>query len=148
MTSSGPRSLTPDRHSGGIDGMRRAELLGGLAVAALALFIATGLASAERGSKACGEVSGVPIHAHNISCRTARRIYKADMAGHLPTGWSCSASLARCYRGEVGRSSEYMWWRRVTYRPRAAPVVLGGEIYGAPTGEGWGTAHPHLIYNG
>jgi len=27
-------------------------------------------------------------------------------------------------------------------------VVLGGEIYGAPTGEGWGTAHPHLIYNG
>jgi hypothetical protein len=128
--------------------MRRAEILGGLAVVALALFLMVGSASAERGSKACGKVSGVPIHAHNISCRAARHIYRADMAGRLPAGWSCSASLARCYRGEVGQSSEYLWWRRTTYRPLAASVVLGGEVYGAPSGQGWGTAHPHVIYNG
>jgi len=33
-------------------------------------------------------------------------------------------------------------------RALGGPVVLGGKIYGAPTGKGWGTAHPHFIYNG
>jgi len=41
-----------------------------------------------------------------------------------------------------------MWWRRTTYRSHAASVVLGGKVYGAPSGQGWGTAHPHFIYNG
>lgn len=128
--------------------MRRAGILGVLVIA-LVLSSVVGSAAAERGSKACGKVSGVPIHAHSISCRTARRVYKVDMSGHPPAGWNCSASLARCYRGEVGQSSEYMWWRRTSYRSSlAAPVVLGGEVYGAPTGQGWGTAHPRFIYNG
>lgn len=128
--------------------MRRAGILGVLAAVALALVIVSASAIAERGSKNCGKVAGVPIHAHNISCRTARHVYKADMAGQLPAGWSCSASLARCYRSEVGQSSEYMWWRRTTYRLLAGSVVLGGKVYGAPTGQGWGTPHPHFIYNG
>ena len=127
--------------------MRRASILGVLAVP-LALSVMVGSAGAEGGSKACGKVSGVPIHAHNVSCRTARRVYKADMAGHLPAGWSCSASLARCYRGEVGQSTEYIWWRRTSYRTVAGSIVLGGKVYGAPTGQGWGTAHPRFIYNG
>ncbi len=31
---------------------------------------------------------------------------------------------------------------------RSAAVVLGGRAFGAPTGEGWGTAHPRTIFNG
>ena len=29
-----------------------------------------------------------------------------------------------------------------------ASVVLGGKVYGAPNGEGWGTVRPEFIYNG
>jgi hypothetical protein len=86
--------------------MRRAAILAaasGLAVLALL----PGSAAAHT-TRSCGQINGVPIHAHNLSCSTARHIYRADMAGNLPAGWSCSASLARCYRGEVGGSSEYM----------------------------------------
>lgn len=99
----------------------------------------------------CGKVSGVPLHAHDVSCRTARHVYRSDLAGNLARGWSCSASLARCYHGEVGRSSEYIWWRRTTYRlERRArgPVVLGGKVYPGPNGQGFGAPHPKLIYNG
>lgn len=84
--------------------MRRVGIPGVLAIA-LALVIVDGSAGAGRGSKACGRVAAVLIHAHNISCRTA-------------------------------------------YRALSGPVVLGGKVYGAPTGQGWGTAHPHFIYNG
>jgi hypothetical protein len=27
-------------------------------------------------------------------------------------------------------------------------IVLGGVVYGAPTGAGWGSAHPHRLFNG
>ena len=30
----------------------------------------------------------------------------------------------------------------------AAPIVLGGEVYGGEYGEGWGAVRPHTIYNG
>jgi hypothetical protein len=29
-----------------------------------------------------------------------------------------------------------------------ASPVLGGKVYGAPTGHGWGAPHPKFIYNG
>jgi hypothetical protein len=100
-------------------------------------------------TRSCGKIGGVPIRAHDIGCKTVRHVYRADMAGKLPEGWSCSASLARCYLGEVGRSSEYMWWRRTTYRLlTTAEVVLGGAVYGSEHGEGWGTVPPKTIYNG
>lgn len=119
-----------------------------LAIAVMSAVAFSGAASAVDVTRSCGKVSGVPVHAHDITCRTARRIYKANRAGDLPMGWSCSASLARCYRGEVGGSSEFMWWRRTTYRPLASSIVLGGKVYGGAYGEGWGTPHPSFIYNG
>jgi hypothetical protein len=114
-------------------------------VGIVALSSASGSASTGN-SRPCGKVEGVPVYAHNLNCRTARHIYKADMAGSLPAGWICSASLARCYKGEIG-STHYMWWRRTNYR-LAASVVLGGVVYGAPTGEGWGQERPETIFNG
>lgn len=41
----------------------------------------------------------------------------------------------------------------VTLTPAASgahesSVVLGGAVYGAPTGHGWGAPHPKFIYNG
>jgi hypothetical protein len=131
--------------------MKAAKILAAIvALSLIALVPSAGtVTAASSTSRACGKVGGVPIHAHMISCKTARHVYRADMAGNLPAGWSCSASLARCYRGEVGGSSEYMWWRRTTYRTYAADgVVLGGAVYGGDHGEGWGTAHPKTIYNG
>jgi hypothetical protein len=125
--------------------MKKRAIVGLAALALAALSSAPGSATAS-GSRACGQVGGFPIHAHGLSCRTALHIYRADMAGNLPSGWTCSASLARCYKGEFG-SSHYMWWRRTTYR-LAGSVVLGGVVYGAPTGEGWGSAHPDTIFNG
>lgn len=116
-----------------------------LGLAAPAAGLPTAVANA--GSRACGKVEGVPIHAHAISCRTARHVYRADQAGNLPHGWVCSASLARCYRGELG-SAHYMWWRRTSYRLVGEGVVLGGVAYGAPTGAGWGEELPQVIYNG
>jgi hypothetical protein len=127
--------------------MKRGTILAGLAALFLAALVPTPSPAAQSGSRACGKVEGVPIHAPNLRCRVARHIYKADMAGNLPTGWTCSASLARCYRGEIG-SAHYMWWRRSTYRLTASPVVLGGVVYGAPLGEGWGTERPDTIFNG
>lgn len=104
-------------------------------------------AGADSANRACGKVDGVPIHAHRIGCREARRVYRADMAGNVPRGWVCSASLARCYKGDFD-SGRFMWWRRTTYRPLATSVVLGGAVYGGDYGEGWGTGRPHTIYNG
>jgi len=129
--------------------MKRTGLFGALVLAALTFAVLAAGPSPATPSPtlACGKVDGIPIHAHKLTCRTARRIYKADMAGNLPPGWTCSASLARCYRGEVG-STHYMWWRRTTYRPAASSVVLGGVIYGGSLGDGWGTAHPKRIFNG
>jgi hypothetical protein len=131
--------------------MKRAGVWG--AIAAAGLFAVVSLAASSdfavaRATESCGNVAGVPVHAHDISCRTARRIYRANMNGNLPSGWSCSASLARCYRGEVGASNEYMWWKRTVYRARPGSVVLGGEVYGGPNGQGWGEPHPSFIYNG
>jgi hypothetical protein len=126
--------------------VKRVAIIGILAALSVVAFALTSSAAARSGSRACGEVNGVPIHAHNLSCRTARRIYKADMAGNLPSGWTCSASLARCYKGEFG-SSRFFWWRRTTYR-LAASVVLGGVVYGGDLGEGWGTERPKTIFNG
>jgi hypothetical protein len=125
--------------------MKRRAILGLAALALVGLASAPGPVAAS-GSRACGNVDGVPIHAHNLGCRTARHIYKADMAGDLPSGWTCSASLARCYKGEIG-STHYMWWRRTTYR-LAASVVLGGVVYGGDLGEGWGNERPETIFNG
>lgn len=125
--------------------MKRRAILGALAAFAFALASTPGPVAAS-GSRACSKVEGVPIHTHNLSRRTARPIYKADMAGNLPADWTCSASLARCYRGDIG-SAHYMWWRRTTYQ-LATSVILGGVVYGAPTGEGWGTEHPETIFNG
>jgi hypothetical protein len=127
--------------------VKRATILGAVAALSLAASAPTPSPAAQSGARACGEVDGVPIHARGLSCRVARHIYKADMGGDLPAGWTCSASLARCYRGEIG-SAHYMWWRRTTYRLAAAPVVLGGVVYGAPLGEGWGTERPETIFNG
>jgi hypothetical protein len=59
---------------------------------------------------ACGKVGGVTVRAHRISCRTARRIYRADSKGHLPRGWVCSASIGRCYRLKAG-PARYVSWR-------------------------------------
>jgi hypothetical protein len=131
--------------------MRRGKIGAAVAAAsllALALSVTSTIAAGTT-SRACGQIGGVPIHAHKISCKTARHVYRADMAGKPPAGWSCSASLARCYHGEVGGSSEYMWWRRTNYRLLAsADIVLGGVVYGGEYGKGWGTAHPKTIYNG
>jgi hypothetical protein len=113
-----------------------------------AALLTAGPAAGRTTSNNCGKISGIPIHAHDVSCQTARYIYRADMSGHLPGGWSCSASLARCYHGEVGGSDEYMWWRRITYDLVTGPVVLGGKVYPGPNGEGFGTPHPEFIYNG
>jgi hypothetical protein len=66
------------------------------------------------------------------------------MAGNLPGGWSCSASLACCYRGEVGGSDEYLRRRRTTYRQLGGAVVLGGKFDGTPTGESGGTPAPDV----
>jgi hypothetical protein len=35
-----------------------------------------------------------------------------------------------------------------TASARESPVVLGGVVYGAPSGHGWGAPHPRFIYNG
>jgi hypothetical protein len=143
--------LTLIGSGGGMLTMRR-KMVAAAITATSFLSFATSVGMAIAGGavpQACGKVDGVPIHAHNISCKTARHVYRADMAGKLPAGWSCSASLARCYHGEVGRSSEYMWWRRTTYRLlTTADVVLGGVVYGGEHGEGWGTSRPKTIYNG
>ena len=128
--------------------MRRAALLLAAAGAAVALAVSPGLAGAGAAGRLCGPVGGVPIRAHEISCRTARHVYKADMGMNLPGGWTCSAALARCYRGEVGDSAEYLWWRPTTYRLEREGVVLGGVVYGAPNGEGWGSMEPATIFNG
>jgi hypothetical protein len=127
--------------------MRRAALLIALAVA-LGIAVLTSGPAAARTTHSCDRVADVALHAHDISCRTARRIYKADMSGSLPSGWTCSASLARCYHGEVGDSPEYLWWRRTTYALRREEIVLGGVVYGVPNGEGWGSARPEEISNG
>jgi hypothetical protein len=118
-----------------------------LAAGLLLLGFAIAPAGARAVNRYCGKVNGVPVHAHNVSCRAARHVYRADMAGNVPPGWICSASLARCYKGDFD-SGRYMWWRRTVYRPLAGTVVLGGEIYGGDYGEGWGTVRPHTIYNG
>jgi hypothetical protein len=110
-------------------------LLGTIAALALTMLGSTPGPAAASGSRACGTVDSVPIHAHKLSCSTARHIYRADMGGNLPSGWTCSASLARCYKGEVG-SSHYLWWLRTNYQLTAS-VVLGGVVYGGPLGEGW-----------
>ena len=33
-------------------------------------------------------------------------------------------------------------------RPAREKIVLGGVVYGAPTGAGWGAERPHRLYNG
>ncbi len=66
-------------------------------------------------NRACGKVGGVPVNAHRITCETARRVYKAYKRGGAPRGWVCSASLARCYKGDFD-SGRFMWWKRATYR--------------------------------
>jgi hypothetical protein len=116
---------------------------GALLVAALTPHVA-----GARIIHACGKVSGVPLHAHDVSCRTARRMYRSDRSENLARGWTCSASLARCYRGGVGESDEFIWWRRTTYRLVTGPVALGGKVYPGPNGQGFGAPHPELIYNG
>jgi hypothetical protein len=73
-----------------------------------------GARAARLGTRPCGKIDGVPVHAHGIGCRAARGVYKADQHGDLPSGWICSASLARCYRGSFD-SGRFMWWRRSVY---------------------------------
>jgi hypothetical protein len=119
-----------------------------LILSALAAFAVPVSPAAAHTTRSCGQVAGVPLHAHDVGCRAARRVYRSDMSGHLARGWTCSASLAHCYHGEVGASDEYIWWRRTTYRLASGPVVLGGKVYGAPTGSGWGAPHPSFISNG
>ena len=138
-----------------IPGISNRWLKGALVLLAVASVAATLVSlpasAAARTTYDCGKVSGVPLHAHDVSCRTARRVYRSDMSDNLARGWTCSASLARCYHGEVGRSVEYIWWKRTTYRLEhraAGPIVLGGKVYGAPTGSGWGAVHPNFISNG
>lgn len=138
--------MTEGALSDEIASVTRRAILPALAAFLLLALVPSSGPAATSDRRACGKIDGVPIHAHNITCRTARHIYRADMAGNVPAGWICSASLARCYRGEVG-STEFMWWRRTTYR-LGDPVALGGVVYGAPTGEGWGAPHPKRIFNG
>jgi hypothetical protein len=127
----------------------RPKIVVALAIGLLAVLAASSSAHAGA-SKSCGTVAGVPIHAHQVSCAIARHVYKEDMAGRPPRGWTCSASLARCYHGQVGESTEYMWWKRTTYRldRRAETVILGGKIYPGPNGNGFGAPHPRFISNG
>jgi hypothetical protein len=124
-----------------------------LAPAVVLLLGTIGLAPVPAGAHGingnCGTIGGVPIHAHRITCREARRVYRADMRGEVPRGWICSASLARCYKGGFD-SGRFMWWRRTTYRSleaRREGIVLGGEEF-ASNGEGWGEERPAAIYNG
>lgn len=124
------------------------QLLTALALASIALLILDAVPGAARSvNRSCGEVDGVDIHAHSVGCRAARRVYRADMDGHVSRGWICSASLARCYKGGF-ESGRFMWWRRTNYRLRMNTIVLGGEVYGGDYGEGWGTQRPHTVYNG
>lgn len=125
-------------------GLTGVALVASLVVLGLA---AAPVATAGSVNRACGKIDGVPVHAHRISCREARRVYRAAVAGKTPRGWVCSASLARCYKGDFD-SGRFMWWRRTTYRPLASSVVLGGEIYGGEYGQGWGTERPDAISNG
>jgi hypothetical protein len=89
--------------------MKWSGILAGVAILAV-LVLLPGGAGAKRAAHACGKVGGVTVHAHRLSCRTARRIYKADSKGHLPRGWVCSASIGRCYRLKAG-PARYVSWR-------------------------------------
>jgi hypothetical protein len=87
-----------------------------IAVSALAaLAIAAGPAAASSptrmggASRTCGKVRGTVLHAHDLGCATAHRIYVLDLTGRLPAGWTCSASLGRCAKGGLG-APEYFWW--------------------------------------
>jgi hypothetical protein len=67
-------------------------------------------------NRVCGKVDGIPVHSHRVSCKAALRADKADKRRGELSGWSCSASLARCYRGGSS-SGRFMRWKRMTYRP-------------------------------
>ena len=48
------------------------------------------------------------------------------------------AALLIAVMGAVGIAASLA----ATAGARESPVVLGGVVYGAPTGHGWGAAHP------
>jgi hypothetical protein len=87
----------------------------GLACVVCTFAFPTDSARARVKNQACGKIGGIPIHAHGVSCQAARQVYRANMRGGLPSGWTCSASLARCYKGGFS-SGRFMWWKRTTYR--------------------------------
>jgi hypothetical protein len=86
----------------------------GILVAAVVLVSSVTADGADKNT--CGKVHGVSIHSHGVSCRAALRVYGANLNGHVPSRWTCSASLARCYLDGFD-SGRFMWWKRTTYRP-------------------------------
>lgn len=85
--------------------MRKLAFIVGI-VAVLWVVVAT--QSAAAGTTYCGKVKSssstkVKLYAHNVSCRTARRVaaYAYGRASK-PDHWICSASLKRCYKSSIG----------------------------------------------
>jgi len=118
--------------------MKLAALLialgGALLVAALTRHVA-----GARTTYACGKVSGVLLHAHDVRCRTARRVYRSDRSENLARGWTCSASLARCIRLVVWQIGEMVMRSTSPLRGlRLLPALAAALLLGAPA---TGAAH-------
>ncbi len=75
-----------------------------LAAAVLALLAATALATTS-----CGTIDGINIQARDVSCTTARSVYRQDEAGHKPRGWVCSAAIHECSKGHLGAKQSVFW---------------------------------------
>lgn len=114
--------------------------LTGIALAAVAAAaISTAIAVAEgaqpatpRGSNYCGTLD-VPdtqkdarVYAHNVRCKKARRVGKYFLGtGPKVRGWTCSASLGRCYEGDFDSRTYVRFNFHTTHpgqpgRPRAS----------------------------
>jgi hypothetical protein len=87
-----------------------------LAVVAALAVVALGVASGPAGAsgpppvdRACGEVAGTALRAHDLDCATTRRVYKLDLKSRLPKGWTCSAAIGRCAEGKLGSPRYFTW---------------------------------------
>ncbi len=87
------------------------SLLGICGLAVVLLMFPSAAAMAKTHS--CGRVGAVRLYAHDVGCRTAVRVYRADTrpGGRPPHGWLCSASLRACFLGSFGSSRSIKWTR-------------------------------------
>lgn len=82
-----------------------------LAALACAAAIAAAAAAPSLGAaaKSCGQVNGVGLSAHGVTCATARTVYRDNARGHAPHGWVCSAALHKCGEGRLGAGKWIAW---------------------------------------